>query len=110
MSTYTNTNDEDVVYIPGDFKLNVNMPAIDELHMEDVDFTCTFYTDIRKKKTLEKSDMIKYDADNYVAPLASTDLGKGTVVVEYAAEIPDEDFDGNIRKEVVVVYTKLKIK
>lgn len=54
--------------------------------------------------------MIKYDADNYVAPLASTDLGKGTVVVEYTAEIPDEDFDGNIRKEVVVVYTKLKIK
>lgn len=54
MSTYTNTNDEDVVYIPGDFKLNVNMPAIDELHMEDVDFTCTFYTDIRKKKLLKR--------------------------------------------------------
>ena len=110
MATYRNNNDEEIVYIPGEFKLNVNMAPIGDYHMEAVDFTCTFYTNNLRKVVLDKSDMIQIDANNYVAPLKSEDLGRGSVTVVYTADIPDDDFDDHLRKEVVVIRTGLRIK
>ena len=48
MATYRNRNDEETIYMPAEFKLNVNMEPIEGYHMEDVDFICIFYN-----KTME---------------------------------------------------------
>lgn len=109
MATYRNRNDEETIYMPAEFKLNVSMEPIDGYHMGDVDFICIFHTGSRKV-TLTKSQMIAIDGNNYVACLKSKELGKGTLTVTYQASIPDNDFDDNYRDEVVVVKTQLRIK
>lgn len=109
MATYRNRNDEETIYMPAEFKLNVSMEPIDGYHMGDVDFICIFHTGSRKV-TLEKSQMIPIDTNNYVACLKSKELGRGTLTVMYQAAIPDNDFDDGFRDEVVVVKTQLRIK
>ena len=47
MATYRNRNDEETIYMPAEFKLNVSMEPIEGYHMEDVDFICIFYTGSR---------------------------------------------------------------
>lgn len=111
----TGVSKENIIYYPSDFKLNVTMDAIDGYHMEDLDFTCSFYvssTFIANEKvvTLEKSKMIRVDADNYVAPLSSENIGRGNLIVKYVAEIPDADFESGYRKDVDVKYTEFVIK
>lgn len=109
----TGNSDENIIYYPSDFKLNVSMPVIDNCHMEDIDFTCSFYvtTNINGKvATLEKSQMIKVDANNYVAPLSSEDIGRGSLMVKYVAEIPDADFESGYRKDIDVKYSGFVIK
>lgn len=111
----TGVSEENIIYYPSDFKLNAAMDVIDGYHMDDVDFTCSFYvssTYISEDKvvTLEKSQMIRVDADNYVAPLSSGDIGRGNLMVKYVAEIPDADFDGGYRKDIDIKYTEFVIK
>lgn len=107
-------SDENTIFYPSDFKLNVAMDEIDGYHMEDVDFTCSFYvssTSMANGKviTLEKNQMIRVDADNYVAPLRSENIGRGKLIVKYVAEIPDADFESGYRKDIDVEYTEFKI-
>lgn len=110
----TGVSEENIIYYPSDFKLNVAMDAIDGYHMEDVDFTCLFYVSSfvsnEKVVTLEKSQMIRVDADNYVAPLSSENIGRGNLIVKYVAEIPDADFDSGYRKDIDIDYTEFVIK
>lgn len=107
-STFTNS-DTNIIYYGTEFKMNVNMEAIDGYHMGDVDFTCKFYTNKSRAVELTKTDMIEIDEDNYVAPLSSEELGKGYVTVKYECDIPDEDFDDSLRHEVVEIRTTLRI-
>ena len=60
MAIYRNKND-DTIFYGGEFKLKVSMDAIDEQHMEDVDFFCTFKAG-GKVVIVQKSRMIKVDA------------------------------------------------
>lgn len=111
----TGVSEENIIYFPSDFKLNVAMPVIDGYHMDDVDFTCYFYVSStlvsnEKVVTLEKSQMIRVDADDYVAPLSSKSIGRGNLIVKYVAEIPDADFDGGYRKDIDIDYTEFVIK
>ena len=91
------------------------MDTIDGYHMEDVDFTCSFYvssmfSESKNAVTLEKSQMIRVDADNYVAPLSSEGIGRGNLIVKYVAEIPDADFESGYRNDIDVEYTGFIIK
>lgn len=106
MATYTSSGD----YIPlgAEFKMNVSMDVIDNYHMGDVTFSCTFCS--KNKVTLTKSQMVEIDEDNYVAPLNSTALGEGVLSVIYEADIPDSDFSDGFRHEIAVIKTKMKIK
>lgn len=74
MATYNSRNDDTVVF-GREFKLNVSMDPDGDYHMENVDFFCHF-TAGGKCVILKKSDMIRVDADNYVAPLDSKVFGK----------------------------------
>lgn len=112
MSTYSNDNSSDTVYLGTDFKVNVHMDNIDGYSMDDVDFVCVFYTNSKKKVTIPKDDMIPIRDSNYVsyvAPLESKDLGQGVLKIVYEADIPDNDFDDGLRHEVVPITTGIKI-
>lgn len=41
MATYRNKQDDTIIR-GSEFKLNISMDVVDEYHMEDVDFLCTF--------------------------------------------------------------------
>lgn len=103
------TNTTDKIPYGSDFKMNVNMPVIGELHMSDVDFRCIFYAGHSDGFVIQKEDMIRIDDDNYVAPLHSTDLGKGRIFMTYEVDLPDADFESGIRHEVVHVKTSEEI-
>lgn len=115
MATYRNKNDDTIIR-GSEFKLNISMDAIDGYHMgtEGVDFSVTFKAG-GKTVTLSKDEgMIFVDNDNYVAPLDSTELGKGALSIRYTTDIPDSDFDtaGNAdgkRREIIDIPTKIKI-
>lgn len=107
MATYRN-KDNDTIVKGSEFKLNISMDVIDEYHMEDVDFLCTFKAG-GKAVTVLKSSMIKVDADNYLAPLDSADLGKGALTIRYETDIPDEAFADGFRHEIIDISTKIKI-
>lgn len=108
VSTFTNT-DANIIYYGTEFKLNVNMEAIDNCHMADADFTCKFFCNKNNVVEIAKADMIQIDEDNYVAALSSEELGKGYVTVKYECDIPDADFGDGLRHEVVEIKTGLKI-
>ena len=80
--------------------------------MEDVNFKCTFSTG-NAPIVLLKNQMFPVEGDptTYIAPLKSTELGRGTLTVKYEVDIPDTEFtDDNLRHEVVEIPTKIKIK
>lgn len=81
-------------------KINIHAEPIDGLHMEDYDFEAEFYVYTNKSIIINKEDLIKIDADNYVALVDSTLLGAGTIYAKIVAEIPDDDFDDAHRTEV----------
>ena len=107
MATYRNKNDDTIIR-GSEFKLNISMDVIDEQHMEDVEFFCTFKAG-GKGVNVQKSGMVKVDADNYLAPLDSTDLGKGALTIRYETDIPDEAFADGFRHEIIDIPTKIKI-
>lgn len=112
MSTYSNDNSNDTVYLGTDFKVNVHMDNIDGYSMDDVDFTCVFYAKTGKRVVLPKDEMVPIRDSNYVsyvAPLRSKDLGIGVLKIVYEADIPDNDFDDGLRHEVVPITTGIKI-
>lgn len=107
MATYNSRQDDTVVF-GREFKLNVSMDPDGDYHMEDVEFFCQF-TAGGKCVTLTKSDMIRVDANNYVAPLDSKAFGKGCLCIRYEADIPDDAFADGYRHEKFDIPTKIKI-
>ena len=94
--------------------INVTAGLPSGLHLEDVNFTCEFYSSTRvssKVKTinLSKEQMIKVDADNYIAVLDSKILGSGTVMLKLSVDIPDDNFPEGIRPEVVRFSTGVNV-
>lgn len=116
MATYRNKND-DTIFYGGEFKLKISMDTIGGHNMEDINFNCTFSTG-GTPVVLQKNQMVPVEDDptTYIAPLKSTNLGRGTLTVKYEAYIPDTDFDTDkspelrFRKEIVEIPTKIKIK
>lgn len=76
--------------------------------MDDVAFTCRFWT-FKESITLPKEEMLRVDADNYVAVIDSKLLGRGTIKVQTTVQIPDSDCPGGIRTEIYTEDTGIKI-
>ena len=76
--------------------------------MDDVAFTCRFWT-FKESVTLPKEEMIRLDADNYIAVIDSTLLGRGTIKVQTTVQIPDTDIEGGFRTEIYTEDTGIKI-
>lgn len=90
-----------------EFKINVHVEPIDGLHMSDYDFTCVFYIYGKGNVSLNKSDMIRVDEDNYIACIDSGKLGVGVIMMRITAQIPDADFPNFLRTEVQTISTDI---
>ena len=92
-----------------EIKINVHVDPLDKLHMSDYTFECKFFVFQKKSITITKDQMVKLDADNYLALVDTTTLGIGNLHMTLTAQIPDYDFEGTTRKEIVCVPTNINI-
>ena len=90
-------------------KLNIHIDPLGSLHASDYDFECKFFVFQKKAITVTKSEMVKIDNDNYVALIDTAVLGIGNLHMTLTAQIPDADFEGVLRKEIVCVPTNIDI-
>lgn len=91
-----------------EFKMNVHLDPLGELHMSDYEFECAFYVYTNRKVVIPKSKMKKVDDDNYLAIIETADalrIGRGRINVEITAYIPDNDFSDGLRTEKLVLCT-----
>ena len=86
-------------------KLNIHIDPLGDLHMEDYGFECKFYIFPKRFIIINKSEMVKIDADNYVVLVDTTDLGVGQLHMSLTANLPDSDFTEVVRKEIACVDT-----
>lgn len=91
-------------------KINVSADLGNNLHLKDVDFDCVFYNSIGKKQLLHKSNLIEYDADNYVAVVDTKSIGSGEYYLKLTVYIPDADCADGKRTEVVDIPTGVKVR
>ena len=91
------------------YKIAISISSLAPETMDSVDFSCRFWT-FRESVTLEKADMIRLDADNYVAVIDSKLLGRGTIKVQTTVQVPDGDCAGGFRTEVYTEDTGIKIR
>lgn len=89
-----------------EFKINVHVEPLDGYHMSDYDFEVELYVYSNKSVTLSKNDglVVKVDEDNYkvcITSEATAKLGRGAVLMNFTAYIPDVDFPDGFRTERV---------
>lgn len=90
-------------------KLNIHIDPLGTLHMDDYDFECKFFVFQKKSITITKEEMVKVDDDNYLVIVDTTTLGIGNLHITITANVPDDDFEGRLRKEVICVPTNINI-
>jgi hypothetical protein len=90
-------------------KLNIHIDPLGTLHASDYDFECKFFVFQKKSITVTKEEMVKVDDDNYLAIVDTTTLGIGNLHITITANVPDDDFEGRLRKEVICVPTNINI-
>ena len=91
-----------------EFKINVHIEPIDGMHMSEYNFECAFYVFTNKKVVIPKADMKIVDDDNYIAIIdveKAMKIGRGKVLVDITAHIPDSDFDDGFRTEKTSTWT-----
>lgn len=92
-------------------KINISVEPIGDIHMDDYDFECLFYTyfnsreNTKKNVKISKAEMLKVDADNYIARVDTGIIGAGEIMCKLTAYIPDIDMDDNLRTEIVTFRT-----
>lgn len=100
---------ENMVYYGSELKVNVGLKPIGSFTMDDYDFNCEFYCYSNKKLIVNKSKMIKQDANNYVAIVDTKSVGTGSLKCKITAYISDGDCEDGLRTEVLVIDTGISI-
>ena len=98
-----------MVVLGTEIKINVHIDPIGDVHMSQYDFECDFYANSNKRITINKSNMIKVDEDNYIALIKREDaikLGRGKITIETTAYIPDEHFPDGTRLIKDITYVQ----
>ena len=91
-------------------KLLITADLGDNIHLEDVDFTCVFFREgLRNGQTIEKQEMIRMNKDEYIAVVDTKIIGTGEYYMKLSVRIPDNDVEGSLRDEVVVVPTNIRV-
>ena len=95
-----------------DLKINVHFDPIAGYTMDDIEFTCKFFTNSNVKVvTCTKKDMIRVDEQNYIAIVCTRRVGYGSLKLRVIAEIPDNDVvvHDMVRYEEVQIETGITI-
>lgn len=96
-----------------EFKLNIHLEPIDGLSMQDYDFDAEIYTNADRRIVIPKSRMRMIDKDNYLCVIESANavrIGRGLVMVDITAHIPDSDFSDGLRTERITLCSGVKIR
>lgn len=93
-----------------EFKMNVHMEPVGNIHLSDVDFECMFYVYTNRKVLVKKEEMVMVDKDNYIAVIDSQKIGVGRVSMTMKVWIPDADCKDGVRTGIVNVQTDAVIK
>ena len=82
------------------------------IHLEDVDFECKFFTGVgnRAPLTVRKEDMLYVSADEYIAVVDTSVVGTGEYWLQMTAYVPDDDVVGGIRIEKATAPTGIRVK
>lgn len=100
---------EDVIGLGSEIKLNLNINTVGGYTMDDYDFVAEVYCKTKKSVIVEKSQAIRIDANNYLLPVDTQELGHGYIKCKVTAQIPDKDFFDGTRTEVVFIETNIEI-
>lgn len=105
-------------------KINYNIPSVgtllkiavsaeigNDMHLEDVDFECYFHKEGFEKKGQQvlKDDMIRIDADTYIAIVDTKLIGVGNYYCLLTVQVPDNDVEGGLRTEAVRFPTYIRV-
>lgn len=90
-------------------KINIHIESINDLTMDDYDFTIKVYTRLPECLIVTKDEMMRIDAENYVALIDTSSLHSGELKLEITTTIPDTDFPDGYRKEVSKIITNQMI-
>ena len=100
----------DVKQIVGtEYKVILHIEPVDGVHMEEMEFECMFYTRIQEPLFVKKSEMIRVDADSYIALVNTEGMSAGTLRNRMTVDIPDRDFPDDYRREIMDMVTDIKI-
>lgn len=82
------------------FTIKVGMEPMDGFHMADLPFKARFYVYTNRYVEIDKSEMIKVDADNYLALVDSSKVGAGQIVYRLYVDVPDANWEKEYRHNV----------
>ena len=92
-----------------DVKILIEAALPDGLTMQEVDFTGTAYNaDTDAEVAFTKQDCIETD-EGYVLLLDTADTGAGRIMLRVVFRIPDTDYPGGTRKEVVKINPHISV-
>ena len=94
-----------LIHLGEKFKLNINLPPVDNASMDDYDFIAKAYCVPYKSQIITKANALRDDANNYVAKIDSSILGLGRVRLRITAQIPDGDFEDGYRPSICEIDT-----
>ena len=100
---------DNVIGLGSEIKLNLNIQPIGGYTMDDYDFTVEVYCKAKNSVLLPKDKTVRLNANNYLLPLDTQELGHGVIKIKLTAFLPDKDFVDNIRTEVVFIDTNIEI-
>ena len=91
-------------------KIGVTANIGNDMHLSDVDFTCTFFNkNGSSSQNFQKSEMTYLDDDNYMAVVDTTKMGTGKYYARLTVMVPDDNVIGGIREEVVSFPTNIYV-
>lgn len=97
------------VFIGTELKLNVHIDRIENITMDDYDFSVDLYCSPKNTINIPKSKAVRIDSENYIVLLDTTLVGAGSLKAKITSYIPDDDFDDGYRTVVIMMNTNINI-
>lgn len=85
-------------------KFNVSLSLPGGLTMDDIRFTAEFFIYSNRVMKIDKSEMKRIDANNYVAVCDTSLTGSGEIKLRVTAYLPDAPGE---RKEIETISTRV---
>lgn len=97
------------VFWGSELKLNIHIDEMDGMTMDDYDFIVNIYCAANRSQTVKKDEAIRVDNNNYIVLVDTSKTGLGSLICKVTAYLPDGDFPDEVRKEIVIEDTGIKV-